>query len=197
MINSYTNFNLNLEFEVVKIKGIDFISNDVTIIIIDYDKMNDEFFYKVSLIKHKIRIICLDNAYERGHQVYCYDNMVYLYMFDTYIMNEFLNATLNRLNESFSILEVIKFIDDKNVEINDKIIRLPKKEMQILSFLYENKGKICSKEDILTKVLGYHEDCETRLVSVYVRYLRQKLSASVYDIETIRKQGYRIILRSV
>lgn len=60
-----------------------------------------------------------------------------------------------------------------------------------------NINKVLTRDILLEKVWGYDSVVETNVVDVYVRYLRNKLSAEDKElyIQTIRGVGY--VMRDV
>lgn len=67
---------------------------------------------------------------------------------------------------------------------------LTKKEYQLFEYLMKNKGKIVSKEDIISHVWDYESDILPNTVEVFVKYLRNKLGKDT--IKTVRGFGYKI-----
>jgi DNA-binding response OmpR family regulator len=72
--------------------------------------------------------------------------------------------------------------------------RLPEREADLLAHLMRNKGRVCTREELLSSVWGYEHDPGTNIVQVYVGYLRRKLArpGSPAPIETVRSVGYRL-----
>lgn len=73
-------------------------------------------------------------------------------------------------------------------------IELTFKEYELLVFLFENKGKVYSRNELLDVVWGIDYMGETRTVDVHIRYIRRKLDIFGRDIEyieTIRGRGYK------
>ncbi|MFJ5771861.1 response regulator transcription factor [Psychrobacillus sp. NPDC093180] len=71
-------------------------------------------------------------------------------------------------------------------------IDLTPKEYDLLLYLLKNKRQVLDREQILEAVWGYDYDGETKIVDVYIRYLRKKVDAN-YDhalIHTVRGVGY-------
>jgi len=71
-------------------------------------------------------------------------------------------------------------------------VELTKTEFDLLHYLAENKNIALSREQILDKVWGYDYFGETKIVDVYIRYLRSKID-DVYTtkfIHTVRGVGY-------
>ena len=76
----------------------------------------------------------------------------------------------------------------------DRKITLTVKEYMLLAYLMRNAGKVVSRTQILNQVWGYGFDPGTKVVDVYIRYLRQKVDADaeVPLIQTERGFGYMI-----
>ncbi|GAB6167940.1 response regulator transcription factor [Clostridium carnis] len=81
---------------------------------------------------------------------------------------------------------------DRRVIKDGKDIPLRRKEFDLLNFLYENKGIVFSRNDLLDKVWGYDYEGDTRTVDVHIRRLREKLNEDKENsiIETIFGIGY-------
>jgi two-component system, OmpR family, copper resistance phosphate regulon response regulator CusR len=67
---------------------------------------------------------------------------------------------------------------------------LAEREFLLLQELMRRSGSTVSKEQLLSSVWGYHFDCGSNVVDVYVGRLRRKLGADV--VATVRGEGYRI-----
>ncbi len=68
---------------------------------------------------------------------------------------------------------------------------LTRKEYDLLKLLMSNKGRVLTRETILTAVWGYDTMGETRTVDMHIKTLRQKLMDAAVYIETIRGVGYK------
>lgn len=78
------------------------------------------------------------------------------------------------------------------VSYDNHPIDLTKTEFDLLHYLAENKNIALSREQILDKVWGYDYYGETKIVDVYIRYLRSKID-DLYQtkfIHTVRGVGY-------
>ena len=75
---------------------------------------------------------------------------------------------------------------------NNKTIELTKTEFDLLHYLAENRNIALSREQILDKVWGYDYFGETKIVDVYIRYLRSKIDDQFETkfIHTVRGVGY-------
>ncbi len=72
---------------------------------------------------------------------------------------------------------------------NDREVRLPKKEFEVLYLLATHAGKVLSRRVLLNEVWGAHIYVIDRTVDVHIRKIREKLGDDL--IETIKGVGYR------
>lgn len=83
----------------------------------------------------------------------------------------------------------------KEVRRGDELLRLTKREMELLEFLCRHAGQVISREQLLENIWGHYYDAETtRTVDYHVGSLRQKLGGESQNryIETVRGFGYRM-----
>ncbi len=80
---------------------------------------------------------------------------------------------------------------------NDRRLPLTAKEFALLTNLMENAGTVVSRQRLLSSVWGRNFDPGTKLVDVYIRYLRRKVDEGEARslIETVRGFGYMISVR--
>ncbi len=73
-------------------------------------------------------------------------------------------------------------------------VQLSTTEFELLVYLLRHRGRVLSREQILSAVWGYQHDPATNIVDVYVGYLRRKLRRpdSPAPIQTVRAVGYRL-----
>jgi two-component system alkaline phosphatase synthesis response regulator PhoP len=87
-------------------------------------------------------------------------------------------------------------VDLRGTEVtrDGRIVNLSAREMQLLRFFLENPGVTASREELLTRVWGYHRAMFTRTVDVHVASLRQKLEEEPRHPRfflTVPKLGYK------
>lgn len=87
-------------------------------------------------------------------------------------------------------------LDNKTLSVAraDKQIHLTPQEFKLLQYLMTNKGRILTREMILNRVWLYTPDIETRVVDVYMGYLRKKIDQG-FDkplLRSVRGFGYMI-----
>jgi two-component system phosphate regulon response regulator PhoB len=96
--------------------------------------------------------------------------------------------------EEVNVLEVEGISIDKNAlraSLNDQRLDLTTIEFKLLLTLVTNRGRILSREILLSDVWGYSSGADTRTVDTHMRRLREKLGDHAAKVETIRGQGYR------
>jgi two-component system, OmpR family, alkaline phosphatase synthesis response regulator PhoP len=73
-------------------------------------------------------------------------------------------------------------------------VNLSAKELQLLRYLVNHRGKIIPREELLRQVWEYSPEVSSRTVDVHIAWLRQKLEdrpQSPKYISTLRGRGYR------
>lgn len=73
-------------------------------------------------------------------------------------------------------------------------VALAAKELQLLRYLVDRRGKVVTREELLQNVWEYQSDVNSRTIDVHVAWLRQKLEENQQTpkhIHTIRGKGYR------
>ena len=128
---------------------------------------------------------------------------------DDYIVKPFspgeiiarINAILRRItpknDESAKIFTFDNLEIDLNnftVKINDEIISLTKKEIEILWTLATNQNKVFTRENLLDLIWGFDYFGESRTVDTHIKRLRAKLDNyehKKWNIKTIWGVGYK------
>lgn len=128
---------------------------------------------------------------------------------DDYIVKPFspgeiiarINAILRRItpknDESAKIFIFDNLEIDLNnftVKINDEIISLTKKEIEILWTLATNQNKVFTRENLLDLIWGFDYFGESRTVDTHIKRLRAKLDNykhEKWNIKTIWGVGYK------
>ncbi len=87
-------------------------------------------------------------------------------------------------------------LDNQSLEVkrSGSDIQLTPQEFKLLQYLMSNKGRILTREMILNRVWLYSPEIETRVVDVYMGYLRKKID-SEYEkklLHSVRGFGYMI-----
>jgi DNA-binding response OmpR family regulator len=79
------------------------------------------------------------------------------------------------------------------VSSNGKDVTLTAKEFLLLEYLLRHKGRVLSRDLLLTDVWGYKYTGGTRTVDVHVRRLREKLASLGEAIVTVKQFGYKLL----
>jgi hypothetical protein len=80
------------------------------------------------------------------------------------------------------------------VSVDGRPIALTAKEFALLAYMCERRGKVLSRDHLLSRVWGNRYDGGPRTVDIHVRRLRAKLGDAL-PLDTLRGSGYK--LRSV
>ena len=101
----------------------------------------------------------------------------------------------NRLREEKKQREGCLELDPAHYEIkkNGKEIQLTLREFKLLNYLMKGRGRIFSREELLSDVWGYEYIGDIRTVDVMIRRLREKLEdvpSRPRYIKTKRSVGY-------
>jgi two-component system phosphate regulon response regulator PhoB len=83
-------------------------------------------------------------------------------------------------------------LDAYIVRVDGSELPLTLQEFKLLAYLVEGKGRVRTRDELLTNVWNTSPDLETRTVDTHVKRLRDKLEGAGDLIETVRGLGYRI-----
>jgi DNA-binding response OmpR family regulator len=78
------------------------------------------------------------------------------------------------------------------VTLDGQAIRLTAKEFLLLQYLVQHRGRVLSRDLLLTDVWGSQHTGGTRTVDVHIRRLREKLPLLNDAIETVKQFGYKL-----
>ncbi|HUB06833.1 MAG TPA: response regulator transcription factor [Myxococcales bacterium] len=77
------------------------------------------------------------------------------------------------------------------VSVSGKPVDLTALEFRLLTTLLQRKGRVQTRQALLTDVWGLSGDLATRTVDTHIKRLREKLGAASEYVETVRGIGYR------
>jgi two-component system alkaline phosphatase synthesis response regulator PhoP len=80
----------------------------------------------------------------------------------------------------------------REVTVAGQPVELRTKEFDLLLALIDNVGLVLSREKLLDLVWGFDFYGQTRTVDVHIAHLRNKLSGSTAEIETVWGVGYKL-----
>jgi two-component system, OmpR family, alkaline phosphatase synthesis response regulator PhoP len=94
--------------------------------------------------------------------------------------------------------EIIRY-DDITIDVDRHVVtagesevKLTAKEFLLLRYLVQHRGRVLSRDVLLTDVWGYQYTGGTRTVDVHIRRLREKLPRLNDAIETVKQFGYKL-----
>ena len=76
--------------------------------------------------------------------------------------------------------------------VSNTPVKLSPREYNLLLCLLRNRGKVLSREQLLTRVWGWDFEGEDRAVDVQVKNLRAALGSAGKQIKTVFKAGYKL-----
>jgi len=79
------------------------------------------------------------------------------------------------------------------VTLDGHAVKLTAKEFLLLQYLVRRRGRVLSRDLLLTDVWGYQYTGGTRTVDVHIRRLREKLPVLTEGIETVKQFGYKLV----
>ena len=79
------------------------------------------------------------------------------------------------------------------VSSGDDAVALTAKEFLLLEYLLQHRGRVLSRDVLLTDVWGYRYTGGTRTVDVHVRRLREKLPLLIDALVTVKQFGYKLV----
>ena len=83
-------------------------------------------------------------------------------------------------------------LDRHEVRVSSDDVRLTAKEFLLLQYLLEHRGRVLSRDRLLTDVWGYQYTGGTRTVDVHVRRLREKIPLLTTALSTVKQFGYKL-----
>ena len=92
--------------------------------------------------------------------------------------------------EKLSVKDLELNTNTYEVRKGGKEIKLSRKEFSLLEYLMRNKGKVVSKDQIISHIWDYEADILPNTVEVFIKYLRNKIGKDA--IKTVRGFGYKI-----
>ena len=193
-VSAIENFN-NTKEDIIKSKV------DLVLLDINLPNVNGEILLKEIRKETNIPVIMVTSSVGEVDEV-----LSISYGADDYITKPF-NPTilLLRIQNIFKRMELSK--DDMNydgimvnpqkgiLEQDGKILELSKNEMIIFTYLLCNRGKIVTRDDLMTDLWNNNEFINDNALTVNISRLRSKLQdfGLKNKIETRKGQGYKLL----
>ncbi|MBO8177244.1 response regulator transcription factor [Aeribacillus pallidus] len=90
--------------------------------------------------------------------------------------------------------DVKVFPEQYEAYFQDRLLELTPKEFELLHYLMKNKGRVMTRDQLLSSVWNYDFAGDTRIVDVHISHLREKIEQNTKKptyIKTIRGLGYK------
>jgi DNA-binding response OmpR family regulator len=78
----------------------------------------------------------------------------------------------------------------RRVHVEEREVELTSKEFDLLACLLEHRGQVLTRAQLKQLVWDFPFDAKTKVVDLYIHYLRRKLGPSGDIIRTVRGVGY-------
>lgn len=97
--------------------------------------------------------------------------------------------------EKLVISSLTIFPEQYEAYFEDTLLELTPKEFELLLYLAKNKGRVLTRDQLLSAVWNYDFAGDTRIVDVHISHLREKIERNTKKptyIKTIRGLGYKL-----
>ena len=109
-----------------------------------------------------------------------------------------IKAVLKRGQKKEDVVEVGRQFGDLSIDVeshevhvNNNQIDLTALEFRLLRQLVDRRGRVQSRDQLLSDVWGYSTEVTTRTVDTHIKRLREKLGPMGKYVQTIRGVGYK------
>ena len=82
-------------------------------------------------------------------------------------------------------------VDSHEVHVDSQLIELTALEFRLLKELVDKRGRVQSRDQLLSEVWGYNAEVTTRTVDTHIKRLREILGSMGKYVQTIRGVGYK------
>lgn len=98
----------------------------------------------------------------------------------------------NQKNEILTLGTIEINIAKHTVSTSGAEVSLTQKEFALLCYLVKNKGKVCTRIQIIEDVWDIHFEYDTGVIDVFINAIRKKLNLKIEEdyIKTVRGVGY-------
>ncbi|RPJ95878.1 DNA-binding response regulator [Rummeliibacillus sp. TYF005] len=109
-----------------------------------------------------------------------------------------IRAILRRKNKPLEqVIQIQSYslhLDARTLYRDNQEIELTKNEFLLLEYLFINKGRILTREQIYNHIWGYNEDVSNNALDALVKLVRKKIDDSNHPsiIQTVRGIGYKL-----
>ena len=101
------------------------------------------------------------------------------------------NAKSENLEVQRQFGDLVIDVDSHEVYVDNEPVTLTALEFKLLRQLVDRRGRVQSRDQLLSDVWGYSADVTTRTVDTHIKRLREKLGTMGKYVQTIRGVGYK------
>ena len=101
------------------------------------------------------------------------------------------NAKSENLEVQRQFGDLVIDVDSHEVYVDNEPVTLTALEFKLLRQLVDRRGRVQSRDQLLSDVWGYSAEVTTRTVDTHIKRLREKLGAMGKYVQTIRGVGYK------
>lgn len=111
---------------------------------------------------------------------------------------QILSESMENAEEELEYIQIVGlkiFPDQYEAYFEDELLELTPKEFELLLYLAKNKGRVLTRDQLLSAVWNYDFAGDTRIVDVHISHLREKIEIDTKKpiyIKTIRGLGYKL-----
>ncbi len=96
-----------------------------------------------------------------------------------------------QLKETVNIGEITISFTSRTVAVKDELVKLSKKEFDLLELFTTNEGVVYTRDTLLNHIWGYDYFGDDRVVDTAIKRLRKKLKSASSYIKTEHGVGYK------
>jgi two-component system alkaline phosphatase synthesis response regulator PhoP len=97
--------------------------------------------------------------------------------------------------EKLNLGDLLILPEQYEAYFEEQLLELTPKEFELLLYLVKNKGKVLTRDQLLSAVWNYDFVGDTRIVDVHISHLREKIEKNTKKpiyIKTVRGLGYKM-----
>ncbi|MEK4028506.1 response regulator transcription factor [Pseudobacillus sp. FSL P4-0506] len=101
----------------------------------------------------------------------------------------------NGQENGLTVSEIVIYPEKYEAYFRGNLLELTPKEFELLLYLMEHKGRVLTRDQLLSAVWKYDFAGDTRIVDVHISHLREKIEHNTRKpeyIKTIRGLGYKL-----
>ena len=105
------------------------------------------------------------------------------------------DAEDNQVDGQIAIGKLTLYPEKYEAYFADNLLELTLKEFELLLYLLQNKGRVLTRDQLLSSVWNYDFAGDTRIVDVHISHLREKIEVDTKKpayIKTVRGLGYKL-----